>query len=91
MIESYRDKETAEIAAGYKTERLPPELQRRARLLMARIHAAVSLNDLKVLQSHGLRALNGDRAGQYSIDIGGQWQICFVWRQGNAYDVELVG
>ncbi|MGH9396489.1 MAG: type II toxin-antitoxin system RelE/ParE family toxin [Terriglobia bacterium] len=37
-----------------------------------------------------LEALKGNRQGQHSIRINGQWRICFVWRDGNAYDVEIV-
>jgi len=36
-----------------------------------------------------LEALTGDRAGQHSIRINDQWRICFVWRNGHAYDVEI--
>lgn len=93
MIESFRDKEAEKLASGARSEALPPELQHRARMLMARIHAATSLNDLKAVRSHQLRALDGDRSGQYSMDVDGhgQWRICFTWRQGSAFDVELVG
>ena len=38
---------------------------------------------------HRLEELKGDRKGQYSIRINDQWQICFVWRDGDAFDVEI--
>ena len=34
--------------------------------------------------------LRGDRQGQWSIRINDQWRVCFAWRDGNAYDVEIV-
>jgi len=37
-----------------------------------------------------LEALHGDREGQYSIRVNDQWRLCFIWREGNAYDVEIV-
>ncbi len=37
-----------------------------------------------------LEALKGDRAGQHSIRVNLQWRICFVWENGDAYDVEPV-
>jgi len=37
-----------------------------------------------------LEKLSGDRAGQYGIRINAQWRICFEWREGDAYDVEIV-
>jgi hypothetical protein len=34
--------------------------------------------------------LKGDRAGQYSIRINDQWRVCFEWRDGHAWRVEIV-
>ena len=55
-----------------------------------RMDVAADLNDLKVPPSHRLEALHGDRKGQYSIRINNQWRICFEWRDGNAFEVEIV-
>ncbi len=55
-----------------------------------RLNAATSLEDLRLPPSHRLEALSGDRKGQHSIRINDQWQICFVWQDGHAYDVEIV-
>ncbi len=54
------------------------------------IDAAIKLQDLRLPQSNRLEALKGDRKGQHSIRINDQWRICFVWREGNAQDVEIV-
>jgi len=53
------------------------------------LHAAVSLQDLKVPPGNQLHALIGDRAGQHSISINDQWRICFEWHGGNAHAVEI--
>lgn len=90
MIKSYRDKETQRVAAGHQSRKLPPDVQKRARMRIERIHAAVVLDDLRVPPSHRLEALAGDREGQHSIRINDQWRVCFVWRDGSAYDVEIV-
>jgi proteic killer suppression protein len=37
-----------------------------------------------------LEALRGNRKGQHSVRINDQWRICFVWREGHSYDVEIV-
>jgi proteic killer suppression protein len=50
----------------------------------------VELDDLRVPPSHRLELLKGDRAGRYSIRINDPWRVCFDWRDGNAYDVEIV-
>ncbi len=54
------------------------------------LEAAVSLEDLRIPPANHLEALKGDRAGQHSIRINDQWRICFVWRDGAAWDVEIV-
>ena len=50
---------------------------------------AVSVNDLRSPPANRLEKLSGDREGQYSIRINDQWRICFSWREGDAFDVEI--
>lgn len=90
MIKSYRDKRTACLGGGERPARLPQDIQRRAKMRLERIHAATSLDDLRVPPSHRLEALKHDRSGQWSIRVNDQWRICFRWEDGDAYDVELV-
>jgi len=54
------------------------------------LDAAGELKELRVPPGNRLEALSGDRAGQHSIRINNQWRICFVWREGNAHEVEIV-
>lgn len=54
------------------------------------LDAAESLDDLRIPPGNRLEQLRGDRAGQYSIRVNDQWRVCFRWRDGDAYDVELV-
>ena len=51
---------------------------------------AVEINDLRVPPANRLEQLKGNRKGQYSIRINRQWRVCFVWRNGHAYQVEIV-
>lgn len=90
MIKSFRDKRTAAIFSGVAVRGLPPTLQRRARVKLMAIDAAANLQDLRVPPANRLESLRGDRKGQRSIRISGQWRICFVWRNGDAWDVEIV-
>ena len=53
------------------------------------LHAATNLGDLAAIPGNRLERLKGDRAGQHSIRVNDQWRICFIWREGNAYDVEI--
>lgn len=90
MIASIKDKETEYIWAGRRSRRLPPEIQNRALAKLGMIDAAEHLDDLKNPPGNRLHALDADRAGQHSISINDQWRICFVWKDGNALDVEIV-
>lgn len=50
----------------------------------------MDLNDLRIPSGNRLEALSGDREGQHSIRINDQWRVCFVWDEGDAYQVEIV-
>lgn len=54
------------------------------------LDAAPQLRVLYTLPSNRLEALKGDRKSQYSIRVNDQWRICFEWRDGDAYQVEIV-
>jgi proteic killer suppression protein len=53
------------------------------------LDAATALEDLRVPPGNRLHALEGDRQGQHAIRINDQYRVCFVWRHGHAYDVEI--
>jgi len=88
MIVSCRDKETEGIL-----KRLPSRkyqaMQDRAEERLAQLDASTELKDLS-MPSMRLEKLEGDRKGQYSIRVNDQYRICFEWRDGNAYQVEIV-
>jgi len=58
--------------------------------LLAAGDAATSLKDLSSLKSVGLHKLTGNRKGQWAMTVNGPWRICFEFRKGDAYDVEIV-
>ena len=90
MIKSFADPETERFWKTGKSRRKPPANLRKAglrKLLM--LDGAVTLEDLRVLPGNQLEVLKGDRKGQHSISINDQFRICFVWRDGNAYEVEI--
>ena len=90
MIKSFAGKRTGAIFAGYAVRDLPWQIQRRARAKLLVIDAAKQLDDLRVPPGNRLEPLHGDREGQHSIRINDRWRICFVWRSGEAWDVEIV-
>lgn len=54
------------------------------------LNRARTLNDLRVPPANRLERLKGERAGRYGIRINDQWRICFHWKAGDAFDVEIV-
>ena len=72
------------------SRRLPHDVQRVARRKLEILDAAETLEDLRIPPANRLEKLHGKRAGQHSIRINDQWRPCFVWRETNAYDVEIV-
>jgi len=65
-------------------------VQHRAYRKLAILDAAGAVSDLRIPPGNRLEKLSGGRRGQYCIRINDQWRICFVWRQGDAHDVEIV-
>lgn len=90
MIKSFASEETAKIFNRQFSRRLPPEIQRRARIKLEILDAAEALQDLQIPPSNHLEKLTGNRSEQYSIRVNNQWRVCFEWRDDNAYRVEVV-
>ena len=90
MIRSFKCSETEKIYQRAHSRKLPQSIQRVAMRKLWVLDAAMNLNELRVPPSTRLEVLRGDRKGQHSIRINQQWRICFRWRTGDAYDVEIV-
>jgi proteic killer suppression protein len=90
MIKSFRDRDTERLFRRQPVRRWSPQLQRIALRKLRVLEAADDLNDLRVPPGNRLERLRGKRAGQHSIRINDQWRICFRWRSGDAYEVEIV-
>ncbi len=90
MISSFQDRETEKIFRRQFSRQLPQDIQRNARRKLEVLDAAETLEDLRLPPANRLEKLSSDREGQYSIRINDQWRVCFTWREGNAYRVEIV-
>ena len=90
MIRTKRDKRVDVILRGDVPRGFPPDLMRSAVKKLLMLDAAVTLEGLRSPPSNRLEALLGDRKGQHSIRINLQWRICFIWKDGDAHDVEIV-
>ena len=89
MIRSFKDSETAKIYARQRSKKLPTDIQQVALRKMRMLNNALNLQDLRVPPANRLEKLSGDREGQHSIRINDQWRLCFEWRDGDAYSVEI--
>jgi proteic killer suppression protein len=78
MIRSFRDPRTESLFNDLDVPRFRA-IERVARRRL-----------LYLYQARRLEALKGDRKGQHSIRINDQWRICFRWKDGDAFDVEIV-
>jgi proteic killer suppression protein len=89
MIRSFIDREAASIFIGGRSRKFGGLERVIGRKLLA-LHVARLLEDLTVPPGNKLEVLKGDRKGQHSIRINSQYRICFQWRDGDAYEVEIV-
>jgi len=90
MIKSFKCKETEKLFKRVFSKKLPQSIQLKARQKLLLVDAAVEINDLRVPPGNRLEELKDDRFGQHSIRINDQWRICFTWKGGDAYEVEIV-
>ncbi len=89
MINSFRCAETERLHARQRSRRFQT-VETIARRKLRQLDSATELRDLAAPPGNRLEALHGERKGQHSIRVNDQWRVCFVWRDGNAHDVEIV-
>jgi len=88
VIKSFRSKETEQLFNRQRAKRFEG-IERAALRKLGMLHAAKALYDLSAPPGNRLEKLHGDRKGEHSIRINDQWRICFIWREGDAHDVEI--
>jgi len=89
MIKTFKCKETQRIFGRQYPRKLPRDIQKAAFRKLRMIDCSETLSDLKVPPGNRLETLSGQKKGQYSLRINGQWRICFKWIDNNALDVEI--
>jgi proteic killer suppression protein len=90
MIRSWRNTVTRKVWEGERPNQLRGLDFEAATDLLLALNVACSLNDLSPLRSVGLHKLKGDRKGQWAMTVNQRWRVCFEFRAGDAYDVEIV-
>jgi proteic killer suppression protein len=89
VIRSFRSKDAELIFRGLSSKRfkrLAAVIERK----LVQIHAAKALSDISIFPGNRLEALKGSRLGQHSIRINDQYRLCFIWKDGDACEVEIV-
>ena len=90
MIQSWRNTASLKVWEGERPTRFGGlDVEAAIDLLLA-LNAAQALRDLSPLKSVGLHKLKGKRKGQWAMTVNGPWRICFEFRRGDAFDVEIV-
>ena len=89
MIKSFAGRETELVFEGRFSRKLPNDIQKATLRKLLILNASEALDDLRVPPGNHLEKLSGARKDQHSIRINDQWRICFRWRDGNAYEVEI--
>jgi proteic killer suppression protein len=90
VIKSFKCKQAERIFNGRYSRKFPRDIQRVAARKLEMLAAASEIGSLRIPPSNRLEKLKGNRADQHSIRINDQWRICFVWKRGDAFDVEIV-
>ena len=88
MIRSFRDAEAEKIFAGIRSRQFQG-IEKTAIRKLFHLNRATTVRDLAAIPGNQLEALKGDRKGQYSIRINEQYRVCFRWKDGDAFDVEI--
>ena len=89
-IRTWTCEKTRTIFEGESTDLVPHGVLKRAHKKLLTLDTAADLRDLRVPPRNRLEKLSGNRKGQHSIRINDQCRVCFVWRGGDAYQVEIV-
>lgn len=90
MLLSFRDRDTEAVWHRQQTRKFGSSINRAAHRKLLILHAARSLDDLRVPPGNRLEKLRGDQAGRHSIRVNDQWRICFHWTPAGPEDVEIV-
>lgn len=88
MIKTFADKDTEALFQGERVRRFV-NIEGPARRKLDYLDAAAVLDDLRAPPGNRLEALKGNRVGQHSIRVNDQYRVCFRWKAGDAYDVEI--
>jgi toxin HigB-1 len=88
VIKSFKTEDTERLFNEERVRRWQ-SIERVARRKLYMVHAAKRLEDLRVPPGNRLEKLLNDRQGQHSIRVNDQYRVCFKWKEGDAFNVEI--
>ncbi len=89
MIKSFADEGTRKFWETGSSKSVPAKIRSVAKRKLDMLEAAKELQDLKVPPGNKLHPLVDDRRGQHAIWVNTKYRVCFLWKDGHAYDVEI--
>jgi toxin HigB-1 len=89
-IITFADSMTEALFHDGQHRRFPSDVAERAFKKLRRLHATDTVNALRIPPSNHLEKMHGDRLGQWSIRVNNQWRICFIFEDGDAFDVQIL-
>ena len=89
MIKTFKCKDTEALYEGGSSRRFRA-FKAVAERKLQMLEAAEEVSDLRCPPGNRLERISGNRKGQWSIRINDQWRVCFEWREGAAWNVEIV-
>jgi len=90
MIKSFRDRNTFRLFSREHVAAFPESLHRVMLRKLVALDVAATLEDLRIPAGNRLAKLKGKRLGQHSIRVNDRWRVCFKWKDGDAFDIEIV-
>ena len=90
MIKSFGNKETEKIWTGERLKKLSRGIQQIGRRKLRMLNNSQDIQDLKIPPANRLEKLSGKLKNYHSIRINNQWRIMFIWKNGNAFEVEII-
>lgn len=90
MIADFRHKGLQRLYARDDARQVPSELGNRLRRILLAVDAAEQISELRLYPGWRLHQLRGDLRGFWSISVSGNWRVVFRFKDGDAFDVDLM-
>lgn len=93
MIRNFKSQTAEDIFNGINSKqarKIPGELHPKIQRLFDQLNSVTQVETLKVPPSNRLEKLKGDLKAYWSLRINIQWRVIFEWKEGEAFNVDVV-